>query len=62
LKAAQNAGTHGLVLKSFAARDLVRALEQIISGDTFFESDPEPETKPKHNFGKSFMRTNPALA
>jgi DNA-binding NarL/FixJ family response regulator len=61
LKAVQNAGAHGLVLKSFAARDLVRALERIINGDTFFECDPVPETKPKQNFGKTFMSMTPAL-
>jgi DNA-binding NarL/FixJ family response regulator len=36
LKAVRDVDAHGLVLKSFAARDLVRALERIIHGDTFF--------------------------
>jgi DNA-binding NarL/FixJ family response regulator len=62
LKAVRDAGAHGLVLKSFAARDLVRALERIINGDTFFEFDPPPETKPLQSFGKTFMRVTPAFA
>ena len=37
-ESAREAGAKGLVLKSFAARDLVRALETIIAGGTFFEN------------------------
>jgi DNA-binding NarL/FixJ family response regulator len=36
LNAAAEAGAKGLVLKSFAARDLVGALEILIAGGTFF--------------------------
>ncbi|MGH9716518.1 MAG: response regulator [Candidatus Acidiferrales bacterium] len=62
LKAARDAGAHGLVLKSFAARDLMRALERIINGDTFFESDAAPKEEPSPNAGEIFMRMTPALA
>jgi DNA-binding NarL/FixJ family response regulator len=38
----RNAGAHGYVLKSQAARDLVRAIDALIAGDTFYGSLPEP--------------------
>lgn len=38
----RNAGAHGYVLKSQAARDLVLAIERILGGGTFF-GDPGPE-------------------
>lgn len=38
VNAAREAGAHGLVLKSFASRDLIRALEIIIGGGTFLNS------------------------
>ena len=34
---AREAGAKGLVLKSFAARDLVQAVETIVASGTFFE-------------------------
>jgi len=34
----QAVGAHGYVLKSQAARDLIRAIDQLLSGDTFFGS------------------------
>ncbi len=37
LEAAEQAGAKGLVLKSFAARDLIRGVETVIAGGTFFE-------------------------
>ena len=43
----RNAGAHGYVLKSQAARDLVRAIECLIGGNTFFGSEPEGEHKEK---------------
>jgi DNA-binding NarL/FixJ family response regulator len=48
IKATQQAGALGLVLKSFAARDLVRAIESLLAGGSFFESDgmKEPKSKP----------------
>jgi DNA-binding NarL/FixJ family response regulator len=40
---AQQAGAHGVVLKSQATRDLIRAIDRLISGDTFFELIKETE-------------------
>ncbi len=40
---AQQAGAHGAVLKSQATRDLIRAIDRLISGDTFFEFIQEKE-------------------
>ena len=42
---AQKAGAKGLVHKSLAGRDLIRALELILEGGTFFESGDGPESK-----------------
>lgn len=35
-------GAHGYVLKSQAARDLARAIDYLLSGDTFYGAPPEP--------------------
>jgi DNA-binding NarL/FixJ family response regulator len=35
---AQEVGANGLVLKSFASRDLVRAIDAVLEGETFFYS------------------------
>jgi DNA-binding NarL/FixJ family response regulator len=40
--AARDAGAHGVVQKSFASRDLVRAIEALIGGDTFFPKESAP--------------------
>ena len=44
------AGAQGYVLKSQAARDLIRAIDCLLSGNTFFGAPPEPvkteKTKP----------------
>ena len=37
----QQTGAHGFVLKSQAARDLVRAIDALIAGETFYGSAPE---------------------
>ena len=37
------AGAHGFVLKSQAGKDLIRAIERLLGGGTFFGPDPEPE-------------------
>jgi DNA-binding NarL/FixJ family response regulator len=37
----RNAGAQGYVLKSQAARDLVRAIDALIAGDTFYGAAPE---------------------
>ena len=39
----KQAGAHGVVLKSQATRDLVRAIDRLISGDTFFDTIEEKE-------------------
>jgi DNA-binding NarL/FixJ family response regulator len=36
----RQAGAQGFVLKSQAARDLIRALDHLLAGGTFFGSDP----------------------
>jgi len=35
------AGAHGFVLKSQAARDLIRAIDHLLSGETFFGREPQ---------------------
>jgi DNA-binding NarL/FixJ family response regulator len=55
----QNAGAQGYVLKSQAARDLVRAIDALMAGDTFYGAAPEP-AKPapeKSKTGNSFLQT-----
>jgi DNA-binding NarL/FixJ family response regulator len=42
--AAREAGAHGVVQKSFASRDLVRAIEALINGGHFFPKDSSLET------------------
>ncbi|HEX8817339.1 MAG TPA: response regulator transcription factor [Terriglobales bacterium] len=42
VEAADDAGAHGLVLKSNADRDLIRALQALINGKTFFEPGNAP--------------------
>jgi DNA-binding NarL/FixJ family response regulator len=37
--AAREAGAHGVVQKSFVSRDLIRAIEALIEGGTFFPKD-----------------------
>ena len=39
----RNAQAQGLVLKSQAARDLIRAIERLLAGGTFFASEPSPK-------------------
>ena len=40
-KFAQRSGAHGLVVKSQASRQLIKALEAVLSGETFFPSEDE---------------------
>jgi DNA-binding NarL/FixJ family response regulator len=37
------AGAHGFVLKSQAGKDLIRAIERLLGGGTFFGSDSNPQ-------------------
>ena len=60
------AGAHGFVLKSQAGKDLIRAIERLLRGGTFFGSDSDPqENAPGPTFpaGKltadSFLETWP---
>jgi DNA-binding NarL/FixJ family response regulator len=57
--AAREAGAHGVVQKSFASRDLVRAIEALINGDEFFPKDSTPSSGPsfRSSFGFVFFRT-----
>jgi DNA-binding NarL/FixJ family response regulator len=42
---ARQAGAQGFVVKSQAARDLIRAIDDILGGKTFFGGPTEPEKK-----------------
>jgi DNA-binding NarL/FixJ family response regulator len=42
---AREAGAQGYVIKSQAARDLIRAIDDILGGKTFFGGPAEPENK-----------------
>jgi DNA-binding NarL/FixJ family response regulator len=57
--AAREAGAHGVVQKSFAARDLVRAIEALIDGGNFFPKDTTSSSgsSPRSSFGFIFLRT-----
>jgi two-component system nitrate/nitrite response regulator NarL len=39
----RQAGAQGFVLKSQAARDLIRAIDRLLAGGTFFGPEPAPE-------------------
>lgn len=39
-RSAKEAGARGVVVKAYAARDLVRAIEKVLAGGTFFGEDP----------------------
>ena len=54
-------GAHGYVSKSQAARDLVLAVQTLLSGGTFFGGLSEPSPTPKRNTdnGISFFSTCP---
>lgn len=53
----QNVGAHGYVQKSQAGRDLIRAIECLLAGGTFFGPEAEREAKKeeKRNPGISFF-------
>jgi DNA-binding NarL/FixJ family response regulator len=57
---ARQAGAHGVVLKSQATRDLIRAIDRLISGDTFFElieekEEPRPIPNRKQHYERSAL-------
>jgi DNA-binding NarL/FixJ family response regulator len=45
VRAVRDAGARGLVLKSCAARDLLRAIDLLLAGESFFESQDPRESK-----------------
>jgi DNA-binding NarL/FixJ family response regulator len=45
----RNAGAQGYVLKSQAARDLVRAIDALLAGKSFYGAAPAPATPVKEN-------------
>ncbi len=57
--AAREAGAHGVVQKSFAARDLIRAIESLINGGDFFPKDSTLSSgaSPRSSFGFILFRT-----
>jgi DNA-binding NarL/FixJ family response regulator len=44
---ARESGAHGYVLKSQAARDLIRAIDYLLAGNTFYGAPPEPAKQEK---------------
>lgn len=46
----RDAGAHGYVVKSQAAHDLIRAIDYLLGGKTFFGAPPEPEKQQKTGF------------
>jgi DNA-binding NarL/FixJ family response regulator len=60
----REAGVHGVVQKSQAARDLILAVERLLAGDTFFgresgdspqdKKENKPQAKAAPNSGSSF--------
>jgi DNA-binding NarL/FixJ family response regulator len=62
---ARKAGARGVVHKSLAGRDLVRALEIILGGGTFFESGDSEQTKPEKNSPSklvSFLKSTQSIS
>ena len=57
--AAREAGAHGVVQKSFASRDLIRAIEALIDGGNFFPKDSTSSSggSSRSSFGFVFLRT-----
>jgi DNA-binding NarL/FixJ family response regulator len=51
IRAAKDAGARGMVMKSYAARDLIRALEIILGGGQFFGPDGADKDDTPKGFG-----------
>jgi DNA-binding NarL/FixJ family response regulator len=47
VRAVRDAGARGLVLKACAARDLLRAIDLLLAGESFFESQDPRESRPR---------------
>jgi len=43
----RQAGAHGVVLKTRAARDLIKAIDSLLGGGTFFESGASQQNRPR---------------
>ena len=52
VRAVSEAGASGYVLKSNAARDLIKAIEVLLGGDTFFGSDSTSTAEQSNEKGK----------
>jgi DNA-binding NarL/FixJ family response regulator len=58
----RQAQAQGFVLKSQAARDLIRAIDRLLAGDTFFGSEPAPKSESElGNRPLSDSKTNQCL-
>jgi DNA-binding NarL/FixJ family response regulator len=55
IRAAKDAGARGMVMKSYAARDLIRALEIILSGGQFFGSEGADKGDRPKGFGQIML-------
>lgn len=55
-------GAHGYVLKSQAARDLVRAIDYLLAGENFYGAPPEPAWDQKDNPGRGLLLRQIAFA
>jgi len=51
VRALKKAGAQGYVLKSHASRDLIKAIEKLLEGDTFFGPELDPPEAPKASSG-----------
>jgi len=54
----RKAGAQGYVLKSQATRDLIRAIDRLLAGDTFFG----PESLPEPGGGRGSSRSTTSLS
>jgi len=52
LKACQDAGGLGYVVKLFMANDLLRAMDEVLAGRTFTSSFPSQKTSPGADMGR----------
>jgi DNA-binding NarL/FixJ family response regulator len=55
VQASKNAGAKGLVLKSLAAQDLIRAIDAVLSGGVFFDRDKPPTQRKIGRFGAGIL-------
>ena len=55
-------GAHGYVLKSQAARDLARAIDYLLSGDSFYGAPPEKEVQRQKTLLRGPIMCSLALA